>query len=84
MKNSFRVTALLSAFGACTSLQAMPYATPDTWGGDLASRPRLTGDWGGARDEMAKNGVVLDVDAYWMPQTITSGGNDESNGDLCA
>ena len=81
MKNTFRLTALLSALGAALPLQAMPYATPDTWGGDLASRPRLTGDWGGARDEMAKNGVVLDVDAYWMPQTITSGGKDESNGD---
>lgn len=81
MKYSLRVTALLSALGACTSLQAMPYATPDTWGGDLASRPRLTGDWGGARDEMAKKGVVLDLDVYWMPQTITRGGKDEENGE---
>jgi porin len=30
---------------------------------------------------MVKNGVVLDVDVYWMPQTITSGGKDEINGD---
>jgi hypothetical protein len=44
MKNSLGVTALLSALGACTSLYAMPYVTPETRGGDLASRPRLTGD----------------------------------------
>lgn len=73
-----RLTVLLSALGAALPLQAMPYATPETWGGDLASRPRLTGDWGGARDEMAKNGVVLDVDLYWMPQWITSGGKNET------
>lgn len=81
MKNLFRLTALLSALGTALPLHAMPYATPETWGGDLASRPRLTGDWGGARDTLAKNGVVLDLDVYWMPQTITRGGKDESDGD---
>jgi len=80
MKNVLRLTALLSALGAALPLHAMPYATPDTWGGDLASRPRLTGDWGGARDDMAKKGVVLDLDLYWMPQTITSGGKNEESG----
>jgi len=80
MKNLFRLTALLAALGTALPLHAMPYATPDTWGGDLASRARLTGDWGGARDEMAKKGVVLDLDLYWMPQTITSGGKNEESG----
>jgi len=80
MKNLFRLTALLSALGTALPLHAMPYATPDTWGGDLASRPRLTGDWGGVRDDMAKKGVVLDLDVYWMPQTITSGGKNEESG----
>jgi porin len=80
MKNLFRVSALLSALGVSLPLHAMPYAAPDTWGGDLASRPRLTGEWGGARDDMAKKGVVLDLDLYWMPQTITSGGRDEDSG----
>ncbi|MBW8327725.1 MAG: carbohydrate porin [Thiobacillus sp.] len=80
MKNLFRLTALLSALGTALPLHAMPYATPDTWGGDLASRPRLTGDWGGVRDDMAKKGVVLDLDLYWMPQTITSGGKNEESG----
>jgi len=37
---------------------AQPYPTPDTWGGDILSRPRLTGDWGGFRDDLAKKGVV--------------------------
>lgn len=61
-------------------LCAAPYDVPSTWGGDLDSRPRLTGDWGGLRDDLAKKGVVLDVDAYWTPQKITSGGKDSSGG----
>lgn len=81
MKNLFKLTALVAALGAALPLHAMPYATPDTWGGDLSSRARLTGDWGGARDDMAKKGVVLDLDLYWMPQTITSGGKNDSNGE---
>lgn len=78
MKTLLRLIALLSALGTGISAHSMPYPTPETWGGDLASRPRLTGDWAGARDAMAKKGVVLDLDVYWMPQTITSGGRDET------
>lgn len=78
MKNIFRLAVLLSALGASVPLHAMPYDTPATWGGDLSSRPRLTGNWGGLRDDMAKKGVVLDLDLYWMPQKITSGGKDNS------
>jgi porin len=65
---------MLAAFGASFPALASPAAIPETWGGDLASRARLTGNWGGLRDDMAKKGVTLDVDAYWMPQWITSGG----------
>jgi len=38
------VTALLSALGTAMPLHALPYPVPETWGGELASRPRLTGD----------------------------------------
>jgi porin len=44
-------------------LWAQPYPVPATWGGDLGSRERLTGDWGGLRDEWAKAGFVLGQDA---------------------
>jgi len=79
MKNVLRLTALLSALGTALPLHATPPAAPETWGGDLMSRPRLTGDWGGVRDDMAKKGVTLDLDLYWMPQTILSGGKDETS-----
>ena len=53
---------------------AQPYPVPDTWGGDVLSRPRLTGDWGGLRDEMGKKGIVLDVDVLLTPQAVATGG----------
>jgi porin len=53
---------------------AQPYPVPTTWGGDLSSRPRLTGDWGGVRDELGKKGVVFDVDLVSTPMDVLSGG----------
>ena len=53
---------------------AQPVDVPTTWGGDLGSRPRLTGDWGGLRDELGKKGVVFDVDLLVTPMDVLSGG----------
>jgi porin len=61
---------------AATSVGAQPIDTPPTWGGDLLSRPRLTGSWGGVRDEMAKKGIVFDVDVTTTGQGVVSGGRD--------
>jgi porin len=55
---------------------AQPLAIPDTWGGDLWSRPRLTGSWGGVRDELGRKGVVFDVDVLLTPQAVLGGGRD--------
>jgi porin len=49
---------------------------PATWGGDILSRPRLTGDWRGLRDELGKEGIVLDVDLLLTPQAVMSGGRN--------
>src|SRR5277367_5459741 len=59
---------------AANPARAQPYPTPDIWGGDIWSRPRLTGDWGGLRDDLAKMGIVLDVDLLATPQDVVSGG----------
>jgi porin len=56
---------------------AQPVDIPATWGGDFWSRPRLTGSWGGLRDELGKKGVVLDIDLLELPQGVASGGRDE-------
>jgi porin len=49
---------------------------PATWGGEFLSRPRLTGDWGGLRDELGQKGIVLDVDLLLTPQVVMSGGRN--------
>ena len=66
-------SALLIAAGPSN---AQPVEVPPTWGGDLWSRPRLTGSWGGLRDTLAEKGVVLDVDLLTTPQYVFSGGRD--------
>jgi porin len=58
-------------------VHAQPVDIPATWGGDVWSRPRLTGSWWGLRDELGKKGVVLDVDLLQLPQVVASGGRDE-------
>jgi porin len=57
--------------------RAQPVDIPATWGGDFWSRSRLTGDWGGLRDELGKKGVVLDVDLLQTLQGVATGGRDE-------
>jgi porin len=64
----------LTALVAPVAATAQPYPVPPTWGGDILSRPRLTGDWGGARDDLAKQGVVFDLDLLLTPQINMSGG----------
>lgn len=81
MKSKIKLATLAALTAASFQVLAMPEAVPETWGGELATRPRLTGDWGGLRDAMARKGIVLDADVYWMPQTITSGGRDSGSSD---
>ena len=57
--------------------RAQPVDIPATWGGDFWSRPRLTGSWGGLRDDLGKKGVVLDVDLLQTLQGVASGGRNE-------
>lgn len=65
------VLALLSK---TMEVSAQPVEIPPTWGGDLSSRPRLTGDWFGLRDELGKRGIIFDVDFLLTPQWVASGG----------
>jgi porin len=64
----------LAMFVSAVPARAQPVPVPATWGGDLESRPRLTGAWGGWRDELGKKGVVLDVDFVSTPMAVLSGG----------
>ncbi len=55
---------------------AQPIDEPKTYAGDLWSRPRLTGDWGGFRDQLATRGIRFDVDLLLSPQGVPTGGFD--------
>ena len=68
--------AVVIAVSAPVAATAQPYDVPPTWGGDLWSRPRLTGDWFGFRDEMGKRGVVFDLDFLQILQGTATGGRD--------
>ena len=68
--------AALLLLGGAVPAWAQPVDVPDTWGGDIWSRPRLTGSWGGLRDALGKKGVVLDVDLILTPQGVLTGGRD--------
>jgi porin len=80
MQKAVGLTALILALSCPCRLHAMPQAIPETWGGELGLRPRLTGDWAGLRDTMARKGVTFDLGTYWMPQAIISGGKNETSG----
>jgi porin len=71
------------ALGCLAGMQALADAQiveiPDTWGGELASRPRLTGSWDGLRDTLGAHGLVLDVDLLLTPQSVLSGGRSTAN-----
>jgi porin len=68
------ILALAGALAAPAAAQ--PIDEPKTYAGDVWSRPRLTGDWGGFRDELAVRGVRFDVDLLLTPQGVASGGRD--------
>ena len=49
------------------------FPTPN-YGGDFWDRSTLTGDWGGARQELANKGVTLDAELTQVTQGVVQGG----------
>jgi porin len=45
-----------------------------TFGGDVWSRSKLTGDWGGVRDQFAAQGLTIDFDVTYTLQGVAAGG----------
>jgi porin len=68
------VLVAISLLVASVPAGAQPYPVPPTWGGDFSTRPRLTGDWGGVRDQLGAKGVVIDLDLTVTPMAVLSGG----------
>ncbi|HYB44764.1 MAG TPA: carbohydrate porin, partial [Candidatus Methylomirabilis sp.] len=66
-------TGLLTALLSPASIQAQD-DEPSTYAGSLWSRPRLSGDWLGLRDQMAARGVTVDLDLLQIMQGVGTGG----------
>jgi carbohydrate-selective porin OprB len=50
------------------------FGIPGTVTGDIWNRTQLTGDWGGARTDLARHGVFIDVYSTSYYQNVMSGG----------
>jgi porin len=49
------------------------------YAGDLAHRKYMTGDWGGARTDLANKGVLFELDVTQLLQGNAHGGRDTNN-----
>jgi porin len=65
---------VVAGLGIPGAAAAQPVQIPETFAGDLWTRPRLTGDWFGLRDEMGKKGLTLDLDMLNILQGNGTGG----------
>jgi porin len=69
------VVALLGPASASAQIPG-----PETYAGDFWTRPRLTGVWGGFRDQLGTRGVTLDVDGLQTYQGVMTGGKAQDSG----
>jgi len=53
--------------------------TTPSFGGDLWTRSKLTGDWGGVRNDLAAKGITLDIDYTQIFQGNAHGGRSTKN-----
>jgi porin len=63
-----------TAGGEAAACPASTAPQPVPFGGPCHSRPKLTGDWCGLREQLRDNGITLDVSATTYYQGIASGG----------
>jgi porin len=58
-------------------IQSAPTALSLDYSGDFLTRPALTGDWGGMRNELAKKGLTVDLYSTQVYQGVLTGGRDK-------
>ena len=66
-------TSLCLTFGTRVGAEE-PSADPHS--GDFFSRSTMTGDWGGARNDLAAKGVTFDANLTQIEQGVVSGGKN--------
>ncbi len=50
---------------------------PPPYSGDFATRSKLTGDWGGIRNDLETRGVTFDMNLTQIEQGVLNGGTDD-------
>jgi porin len=63
-----------------TETQEQPAPPAPDYGGSIWERSKMTGDWGGARTELANHGITFDIDYTQIFQQNAHGGADTNNG----
>jgi porin len=78
MKIFTMIVAVMLLLGVSLSaeIQAQETSPANPYSGDFWSRSTLTGDWGGARNDLAKKGVTFDLSLTQAYQGIVSGGKE--------
>ncbi len=82
---------VLTLLAGCTLIRAgtpvssagknpAPTEPATSFGGPLLERSTLTGNWGGARDELAKHGLTIDLHGVYNFQGVASGGTGLGDG----
>ena len=79
MKHSTIIATVLFLTGIpLISTQAWAEDATPTYSGDLLNRSTLTGDWGGARNELAAKGVTIDLGLTQVEQGVVGGGKNSA------
>jgi len=61
-----------------TTSETVDESEPNLYLGGLSERLRMTGDWGGARSNLAERGLTFDLFSTQFYQGVVAGGRDQS------
>ena len=75
-RSTFNIALVILCLASLNAdhILAQTGSEPPSFGGDWDSRTKLTGDWGGLRDELRDYGISLDIRATTYYQGTVSGG----------
>jgi porin len=73
----FAVIILLAGIFFNAQALAGEAAPSKTYSGDLLNRSTLTGDWGGARNDLANKGLTFDMSLTQTGMSVVSGGRKQ-------
>ena len=70
------LVALIASCCLNSGAFAAETAAEKTYSGDFLTRSTLTGDWGGARNNLANKGITFDANLVMTEQGVTDGGTN--------